>query len=182
MTAEEFFTWGLLPENVDRTYELVRGEVVEMPRPTISHGAVCAKVTSKLDQYCETHSVGIVVIGSGVILGRDPDTVRGPDVAIYTGITFATMPKKWSDQPPLLAVEIRSPNDRNRMLTQKISDYLTNGVREVWLLDFEELFLTVYRSSSPLVELGIEDTLTSDNLPGFECRVGLFFGILSSAT
>ncbi len=40
MTAEEFFDWVHLPENHNRCVELVRGEVIELPRPTKRHGVI----------------------------------------------------------------------------------------------------------------------------------------------
>ncbi|MBY0523959.1 MAG: Uma2 family endonuclease [Gemmataceae bacterium] len=33
MTAEQFFDWVQRPENRDRRFELVAGEVIEMSRP-----------------------------------------------------------------------------------------------------------------------------------------------------
>ena len=41
MTAEQFFEWTHRPENRDRCFELVAGEVVEMSRPGERRGVVC---------------------------------------------------------------------------------------------------------------------------------------------
>src|SRR5438876_3189867 len=40
MTAEEFYDWANRPENDNRWFELVRGEVIELPAPRVPHGVV----------------------------------------------------------------------------------------------------------------------------------------------
>lgn len=44
MTAEKFADWVQLPENENRWFELVRGEVIELPPPRKLHGAVFMNV------------------------------------------------------------------------------------------------------------------------------------------
>jgi hypothetical protein len=42
MTVDDFFEFVHRPENDGRCFELVRGEVIELSRPTRPHGIVCA--------------------------------------------------------------------------------------------------------------------------------------------
>ena len=50
---------------------------------------------------------------SGVILERDPDTVRGPDVMYFEEQQkLDQMHPKFAESVPPLAVEVLSPNDR----------------------------------------------------------------------
>ena len=44
MTAEEFFEWLALPEKDNRFFEIVRGEVLELPFTTHIQGVVWANV------------------------------------------------------------------------------------------------------------------------------------------
>lgn len=60
--------------------ELVRGEVVENMPPGFLHGFLAAKITDRLTRWSEGGGGGFVGVGSGFVLERDPDTVRGPDV------------------------------------------------------------------------------------------------------
>jgi Uma2 family endonuclease len=48
MTADEFWEFVHRPENPDRDFELIRGEVIEVSRPTKPHGAVAALVGFEL--------------------------------------------------------------------------------------------------------------------------------------
>ena len=129
LTAEEFCDWVHLPENDNRWFELVRGEVIELPPPMKPHGVVAIQVGRILANYAEQVGKGYLTGNdSGVILERDPDTVRGPDIAYYEdAATFAELHPKYGETPPRLAVEILSRNDRAKQVTRKITDYLNNG-------------------------------------------------------
>jgi Uma2 family endonuclease len=178
MTAEEFGDWANSPENEHRWFELVRGEVIELPPPKKPHGIICLNVARPLDTFARKRRKGYVTINdAGVILERDPDTVRGPDVALYEDEdTFDVMPPGYGEVPPVLAVEVLSPDDRADQINRKITDYLQNGVRLVWLLDPEVQTVTVYcRDKGPQLLQGTQRIAGGDVLPGFKCRVSDFF-------
>ncbi len=65
--------------------ELVRGRVVEMNVPAPRHGEICANITTLINPYVRAKGMGRIVSNDGGILTeRDPDTVRGGDVAYYS--------------------------------------------------------------------------------------------------
>ena len=114
---------------------------------------------------------------AGTLLERDPDTVRGPDVAYFTDAhRFEDLHPKYGEQPPVLAVKVLSPTDRVNRVLQKVDDYLKNGVRMVWLIDPEDKTVRIYRPGlSPLTLAGDMEIDGGDALPGFRCQVGEFF-------
>jgi Uma2 family endonuclease len=178
MTAEQFWDYCQLPENQNKWLELVRGEVIEVPRPTRRHGVVASNIDFVLKTYARRVRRGYVATNdSGVILEENPDTVVGPDVAYYTDArTFEELHPKWGKDPPLLAVEVLSPNDKTSRVNEKISDYLLNGVKLVWLVDYEERKITVYRPDRSLVVLKETAELTGgEELPDFNCSVAELF-------
>jgi Uma2 family endonuclease len=178
LTAEEFHDFVHRPENRDRWFELVRGEVIEVPPPTRPHGFVCLNVGRILGNYTFQQGHGYVAGNdSGVILERDPDTVRGPDVALYEDAqAYADLHPKYGRVPPRLAVEVLSPHDRLGKVMRKITDYLRNGVELVWLIDPETRNVTVHRpAKQPYVVEEDQDLTGEDVLPGFRCRVREFF-------
>jgi Uma2 family endonuclease len=181
MTADEFYDFCKRDHAKSGSYELVRGEVLEMARPSGKHGVVAGIIITSLNNYFETHPIGFVAANdSGVILERDPDTVRGPDVAVYPAVaSFDDLPERWFESPPMIAIEIRSPNDRQRVLARKISDYLRNGVREVWIVDFEEQFVTIHRPDRGLINLDGEQEITSEILPDYALKVARLFRMMS---
>jgi Uma2 family endonuclease len=121
---------------------------------------------------------------SGVILHRVPDTVRGPDVALYVDAqAFDELHPKYGETPPRLAVEVLSPSDTASKVLRKITDYLSSGVNLVWLVDPEARSVTVYRSDKGPYEMRGDGELTGDEtLPGFRCRVSDFFFVPGGAT
>jgi Uma2 family endonuclease len=178
MTAEEFYDWANRPENDDKWFELVRGEVIELPSPELPHGVVAGNAVWILNGYARRRRKGYVASNdSGVILERDPDTVRGPDVALYEDVhSFDELPRKYGEIPPRLAVEVLSPSDRADRIITKITDYLRNGVELVWLIDPEARTVTVYRpDKGPRVYKENEELSCEDVLPGFRCCVADFF-------
>lgn len=178
MTAEEFCDWVHQPEQDDRWFELVRGEVIELPPPIRPHGVVCLRVGYVLGDYTERRGFGYVTCNNaGVILERNPDTVRGPDVALYEDVnTFAELPSGYGEVPPRLAVEVLSPNDRANQVLRKINDYLRCGVGLVWIIDIEIRTVTVHQPGKSQVELTENQEVTGEDvLPGFRCLIGDFF-------
>jgi Uma2 family endonuclease len=179
LTAEEFHDWVHRPENVNRWFELERGKVIELPPPVKRHGVVAANLTRLLGNYPVARNQGYVTSNdSGVILERDPDTVRGPDVAVYEDAQdYSELHPKYGEVPPRLAVEVLSPNDRADRVMRKLTDYLRTGVLLVWLVDPEIQTVTVYRKDKGPETLNDQQELTGgDILPGFHCRVAdLFF-------
>jgi Uma2 family endonuclease len=174
MTADEFCEWVHRPENTDKWFELVRGEVIELPPPVRPHGVVCMNVARLLSLHTFQRGKGYVAVNdSSVILERDPDTVRGPDVALYEDAdTFDELHPKYGEVPPRVAVEVLSPNDRVNKVLRKITDYLTNGVELVWLVDPEDRCVTVYRPDKRPYVLNSDQELTGDDvLPDFRCPV-----------
>jgi Uma2 family endonuclease len=183
MTAEQFYDWVHRAENANRWFELVRGEVIELPRPLKLHGRVCMNVGYLLEAYVRQRNKGYVISNdSGVVLSRAPDTVRGPDIAVYEDAdSFDDLHPKYGETPPRLAVEVLSPNDKAGKLLSKIADYLNNGVELVWLVDPEERIVNVHRPQKNPYQVKADAELTGDDvLPGFRCRVAEFFFVPGS--
>ena len=81
MTAEEFYEWANHPDNRHKYCELERGEIVEISRPGKLHGLICANVVRILGNFSIQRKKGYVCSNdTGLVVERDPDTVRGPDV------------------------------------------------------------------------------------------------------
>src|SRR5260370_2185403 len=174
ITAEEFLQMPEPPEGSNQ--ELVRGEVITMPPPGGLHGACCSKTDYRLQHYAEVNQRGVVTANAGIITERDPDSVRGPDVAYWSRERLPEVPVGYIETPPDLAVEVLSPGTRMRQLRNKIREYFNRGVRMVWVLDPEDRTVTVYRTPDEGRGLHESATLSGDDvLPGFSCRVAELF-------
>ena len=176
LTAEEF---ALLPSPEDGSQqELVNGVVVTMPPPSTYHGLCCNEIVFRLNVHVRQQKLGHVVINdSGVILGRDPATVRGPDVAFWSRERMPEPPRKgYAEIVPDLVVQVLRPGESFTQIQRRVQQYLRAGTREVWLPAPEEKCLVVSGPSGDQVILSNGDTLTGGEvLPGFSCAVADLF-------
>src|SRR5262245_47494880 len=124
LTAEEY---ARLPDNGQPT-ELVRGRVVALNVPWPRHGQICTKVIMLLGGFVEQQQLGHLVSNDGgVVTERDPDTVRGPDVAFYgfDQVPPGPFPPGYLPVVPRLALEVRSASDRWAKVMLKVGEYLS---------------------------------------------------------
>ncbi|MGH2352497.1 MAG: Uma2 family endonuclease [Chloroflexota bacterium] len=174
MTAEEFFS---LPETEGKQ-ELVRGEVVEMSPVGGMHGRTAVRLSRRMDERAEQTGAGVVVVETGYVLERGPDTVRGPDVSFIsaTRLPGGSIPDTFIDMAPDIAVEIFSPGDRLTELRRKAREYLAAGAQRVWMLHPTRKTATVYSPDGSERVLRGDDILSGEDLlPGFEVHVGDLF-------
>lgn len=178
MTAEEFYDFVNQPKNRDRHFELEEGEVVEKSRLGEKHGVVCSNCAFLLTSYARQRKKGYVCTNdTGLVLEREPDTVRGPDVCLYLEARkFKELETKWPKRLPKLLVEVLSHNDRQGKMQKRINKFLEKGVAMAWLLDPEAETLTIYLPNrQPIVLERDEQVGELKVLPEFECKVADFF-------
>ena len=175
MTAEEYLR---LPDNGVPT-ELVRGRIVKMNRPFTAHGYFMISIASLLRTYVVQHDHGRVVGGdAGIVTQRDPDTVRGPDVAYYSfeRVPRGPIPMGGYWPAPDLVFEVRSPDDRWKQIHHKIGEYLDAGVLTVVVVDPAVQTVHVFSADRPVETLHVDDDLAlEDILPGFRVAVRKLF-------
>jgi Uma2 family endonuclease len=145
ITADEFYEWCHRPENRDRHFELEHGKVVEMSRPGERHGVVCHNVNYLLGAYLRQRRKGRVCANdTGLVLERNPDTVRGPDVFLYDqSQPYDQLQSKYSEEVPQLAVEVLSPTDNWGKVLRRVTEFLQRGIAVVWVIDPENRSATV---------------------------------------
>jgi len=159
--------------------ELVKGEIVRMSPGGVRHSQVTLRAAFLLESHNRAHRLGNVLTGeAGFVVRREPDTVRGADVAF---VSFQRLPKDapvagFLDVPPELIVEVLGNDISWAAMEEKIAEYHEAGVDLVWVLDPRTLTLGAYpRGASPVL-LRDTDTVSADPyVPGFSCRVAEFF-------
>lgn len=180
MTAEELWE---LPEKGGIRYELVEGEVVEVPGASALHGLIVILVATLLNNFAKEHDLGLVLSdGSAYILGRYPDRVRIPDTSFisWERVPEDGIPDGFWPLAPDLAVEVVSPHDRANDIHDKVHEYLAAGTRQVWVLWPKRRAITIHTPDTTR-ELGPDDIISGDDvLPGFEITVADLFAVQRS--
>jgi Uma2 family endonuclease len=173
MTAEEF---ARLPDEGMRQ-ELVRGEVREMPPPGMRHGVIAHRVARALGNHVDERGLGFVFGEAGFHIEHDPDTVRAPDCGFVNAARVTgPVPSGYFKGAPDLAVEVLSPDDRPRRVSEKVASWLECGSRLVWVIDPDGRTVNVHRPHEPQRTLAGSDLLDGlDVLPGFRFPVADLF-------
>ena len=160
--------------------ELIRGELSETMPTGREHGEIVVNLSAELRNFVKPRKLGVLTASdSGVLLERDPDTVREPDVAFFSADRGASGGRVtgYAEAVPDLVVEIVSPSDRRTAVNDKALMWLRYGARLVWVVRPDARAVDVHREGSPVVALGEDDALDGmDVLPGFSCAVRDIFG------
>lgn len=159
----------------ERSYEFVNGEPEEKEMPGARHGGITTRLSRRLGTFVEAHNLGEVYQETTFQIGSNE---RIPDLAF---IPIDRLPidgepeTKWLLVPDL-AVEVISPSDYYEKVHAKAMEYLTAGVKVVWLISPENQTITVYRSATNIMAFPPESELTcEDLLPGFRCPLSEIF-------
>lgn len=176
MTADEFFDW---PDEPGFRQELIRGEVVTSALAGGLHGEVALEIGCLVGNYAEAARLGeTYAAGTGFVVERDPDSVRGADVAFVANdrLPEITNPERYIPFGPDLAVDVLSHDDRDHEVEEKVQLWLSAGSRLVWVVDPDTRTVAVHRRGAETVTLREDDEIAGgDILPGFRCRVSDFF-------
>ena len=160
--------------------ELIRGVLHETMSTGHEHGTIVANLVFALMGHVKPRRLGTVVASdSGVLLERDPDTVREPDIA-YTSAEKIPLDARipgYAAVAPDLVVEVRSPSDSRREVHDKAQTWISHGVSLVWVVDPDTRTIDVHHSDRPTTTLTDDATLDgAEVLPGFTCALAEIFG------
>lgn len=113
-----------------RRYELVDGRLDVSPAPGSLHMRVANRLSAHLNNVCG----GEYEIGenAGINLDSARTSHRIPDVVVFDGAPPAD---GYTDVPPLLAVEIISPDSIFRDSSTKRAEYAAFGIPSYWIIN-----------------------------------------------
>lgn len=174
---EEFEAFIALPENAERRFELIHGEIIEKV-PTEEHSLIVGNLYFVLRTFVDERGLGRVAFEVRRKMPDDRHNARLPDVEFTSKERLLPVVKKGAvPQMPDLAVEVKSPDDKLPKLREKAAYYLANGTRLVWLVYPEKRLVIVLTADSEDI-LTESDTLTGGEvIPGFEVPVSRIFAV-----
>ena len=80
---------------------------------------------------------------------------------------------KFAPIVPDFVVELRSESDTLKDLSDKMQQYINNGVKLGWLIDRKRRRVYIYRPGVPVQQLDNPETVSGDpELPGFVLKLG----------
>jgi len=107
-TVDELEEFIARPENRDRSFELIHGEIVEKAMPTQEHGIIALNFGSEMRVFTKAHNLGRVGVEVLYRMPEDEHNARQPDISFYADISMPVVRKGAMPRMPDLAVEIKS--------------------------------------------------------------------------
>ncbi len=174
-TIAEFDEFVHLPENTDRLFEFINGEIIEVVSNNYS-SEVAAIILAEIRIFSKGKNLGRITGADGGYMVSGERYI--PDVAF---ISIKRQPEPshhaYNPNPPDLAVEVLSPTDDPAAIRIKIVNYLRAGAT-VWVVDADKRQIEVYAPNQPPKTLRIGDILDGgDVLPGFQPAVKDIFPV-----
>jgi len=170
-----------LPDAVQ--YELVDGILVEREMGSES-SLIAVQIILLLGQFLRGKKLAHVFgADAGYQCFPDaPKKLRKGDVSVvlYGRFPDEKVPKGHTLIAPDLIVEVVSPRDLAEVVEAKVLEYLSAGVRLVWIVypatRTVRIRRRVHAATGPTTELATTDSISGEDvLPGFTCRVSDFF-------
>jgi Uma2 family endonuclease len=172
MTGDELLAMG----NIGRC-ELIDGRLVNMSPTGDRHAFLESTLAFELNLFVRERKLGRVMTGEvGIYIRHNPDRVRGADIAFVSKEKLSTPSGGFLEVAPELVIEIMSPTDRWEEVREKLTDYFSIGIEQVWIVEPGNRKVLVYRSSIDVQEFGEGDALVSEGiLDGFALDVTTLF-------
>ncbi len=103
-----------------------------------------AELGAKFGNLSESHHLFAC---TGTRMRLAPDLYRIPDIAVFAG----TEPdENVPSHPPLVVIEIISPDDRYSEVLEKLAEYRQWGVSHIWVVDPDRRTLATYEAGALL--------------------------------
>jgi Uma2 family endonuclease len=173
ITLEEYLDYD---DGTDTRYELVNGELVKVPSESDLNNAIAILLLFALGQHINPK---FLRRGTEIVVNGYRTTTRIPDLMVLTedlvtALSGAKRSVVMPDMPPpVLVIEIVSPGTQNeeRDYRYKRSEYAARSIAEYWIVDPQQMQITVLTLVSGLYEEAVfrgSDRLVSATLPQLE--------------
>ncbi len=175
ISREDFERMIALPENADRLFELINGELIEK-MPTQLHAYIIQMISGFLFVFLRQNPLGYALIEARYRLPGDDENDIIPDLSFVTKGRGALVSSGPAPYMPDLAVEAHE-GQSDRFMLDKALLYLANGTQMVWIIYSTRQIVEVLTPTDRRL-LKIEDTLEGgDLLSGFRMPVRDIFPV-----
>jgi Uma2 family endonuclease len=172
-----------IDDSIKPAIEWINGRPVQKLLPTDFHAFIQQTLSAMLAAWAKISTGGRGKVGTEWRFNVPQDTFRTesvvPDIAYLA--SYFDLPKterRYPTVPPDIAVEIRSPDDKENEVFEKRDFYLRWGVRLVIIIDPERRTVEAQETASAISYLTENDTLTSKAFPTLSIRLQELFAEL----
>jgi Uma2 family endonuclease len=161
-----------------KRFSLIRGVIIEMSPTGAVHGLVAAWLLHLIMSFVYEHDLGDVTAAETgyVLFAGPPQTILAPDVGFVAKARRLPPTEKYYPTYPDLAVEVVSPGDKPKEVSDKVELYLQYGTQLVWVVYPDPRLVHVHRPGQATEVLGVDHELDGGMvLPGFKLMVSDVF-------
>lgn len=133
VTYEEWLNMTVVEDAIE---EVVNGEVRTMPPNKWKHALIVENLSEALKAKLDRKAARVVGSVFGLIIRKEPLTSRVPDLAVFLKQNIVEQ-DGYIHSAPELVVEVLSPANARREMADKITDYESIGVPELWIISPE---------------------------------------------
>ena len=183
-TFEEYLAYD---DGTDTRYELMDGELVEMPPESDDNNDVARRLFVELLKHISFNLIAYK--DTEIEVSGRRARCRLPDLLVHTeeskaalkGAKRATITRDMP--PPALVIEIVSPGatNRTRDYRYKRTEYAARGIAEYWIVDPQERQITICKWVEGLYEdtvISESDRIQSDVVPSFGLNADQIFNFI----
>ena len=180
-TVDDVWELSHRPENENKYFYLIEGELYYDMPPGGEHGNLAFKLAYHLQAFLEEYALGSGTVETGYYPPNERHTLLAPDVAFISKARAPQpFPKNLVPIMPDLAVEIMSPTDSLHDARRKAQEYLAKGTSLVWIVKPADKSVEICRASEGaglnIEFVGRDGSLSGEDvLPGFELELKLLF-------
>jgi Uma2 family endonuclease len=165
-----------LPEGAP--YQLIDGDLIMNAAPHWFHQKALLKLSRKMADFVEKHDLGEVAFSPIDVYLTEADVYQ-PDLVFIAKARLGIIVDGRVKGAPDLVVEVLSPSTGYYDIAHKKSIYESSGVKEYWILDYQEEVVEVFENVNgefkQLERRRKKGNVSSKILPGFSVSVESLF-------
>ena len=177
ISFEEYLNYD---DGTNKRYELVDGQLIEMPPASFLHSDIIDFIADCFKAYAREYKLDIKIKTVQVGVRTGINSSRIPDISVIDGQVWKSYRRDKSaviEDNLMLAVEVVSPGTEQieRDYTDKAREYQNTGIREYWIVDPIEQKITVGvldKGSYIKTVFTGDEAVSSTTFPGLKVTAG----------
>lgn len=151
-----------LPDDGKR-YEIINGDLIEMPAPNTLHQIILANLAVFLRIWVKQRNLGTFLFAPVDVLLSNATQVLQPDGLFIAADQMSILQNDAVNGSPRLLIEILSPSTTRHDRTTKLDAYEQAGVKEYWIINPKTESLEIYYLEA--AEYALAGEYTGDEKP-----------------
>ena len=169
-------------EKSNARMEFINGEIYILSSPNIYHQEILGNLHVLFKEFFKGKKCRPYLAPFDVHFRKkdikDPDVMQ-PDLIVLCDMENNINEKGRYMGTPALTLEILSPSSRSIDMVYKLNTFMTSGVKEYWIVDIDNKWITVYNFIDLKVDrmdlFKLSDTLHSQAFEGLSVNVKSLF-------